>query len=115
VARVSQVLTNLVGNSVKFTQAAGRITVRIARERDMILTEVEDTGAGIPPDELPRIFDRFYQVERVVERKTSGTGLGLAIVKNIVEAHGGEVAVRSEVGQGTTFRFTLPAGSMADS
>jgi signal transduction histidine kinase len=112
-ARLSQVLTNLVGNSLKFTGAAGRVTVRIARESDTILTEVEDTGFGIPPDELPRIFDRFYQVERVVERKTGGTGLGLAIVKNIVEAHGGEVAVRSEVGQGTTFRFTLPSGGTA--
>ncbi|MGC8835277.1 MAG: sensor histidine kinase, partial [Armatimonadota bacterium] len=64
---------------------------------------------GIPESELPRIFVRFYQVERAVTRKTGGTGLGLAIVKNIVEAHGGNISVKSTVGQGSTFTFTLPA------
>lgn len=107
--RLAQVLTNLVGNSLKFTGEGGTVSVRIRRQETTVVVEVEDTGCGIPPEELPRIFDRFYQVERVVERRTGGTGLGLAIVKNIVEAHGGEVAVRSELGKGTVFRFTLPA------
>jgi PAS domain S-box-containing protein len=106
--RIAQVLTNLLGNALKFTDANGNVNVSLASQNGSVLVSVSDTGCGIPQEELSKIFDRFYQVERVVTRKTGGTGLGLAIVKNIVEAHGGKVWVNSKVGQGTTFYFTLP-------
>jgi signal transduction histidine kinase len=108
--RVSQVLTNLLGNAVKFTDR-GRVTVRAAQVDGQIRMAVHDTGVGIPPDELDKVFDRFYQVEKVVSRKTGGTGLGLAITKNIVEAHGGRIWIESAPGAGTTAHVTLPAPS----
>ncbi len=107
--RIAQVMTNLIGNSIKFTDSGGRIDVIVSRANGVVQVDVRDTGCGIPSDELPKVFDRFYQVERVVTRKTGGTGLGLAIVKNIVEAHGGDIRGDSRVGEGTTFSFTLPA------
>ena len=82
----------------------------IGKQPRVCLTLI-DTGCGIPPDELDRVFDRFYQVEKVVTRKSGGTGLGLAIVKNIVEAHGGKVWIESELGKGTVVSFTLPGSS----
>jgi len=109
--RVAQVFTNLVGNALKFTEAQGAIDVNLARHNGEVVCSVRDTGCGIPPDELDRVFDRFYQVEKVVTRKSGGTGLGLAIVKNIVEAHGGRIWIESELGKGTRVSFTLPAGS----
>jgi signal transduction histidine kinase len=112
--RIAQVMTNLIGNAIKFTDNGGQIDVTISRSNGVVQVDVRDTGCGIPPDELPKVFDRFYQVERVVTRKTGGTGLGLAIVKNIVEAHGGDVRVESQVGVGTTFSFTLPAMDAVD-
>ncbi|MCS6861537.1 MAG: ATP-binding protein, partial [Abditibacteriales bacterium] len=112
--RIAQVMTNLIGNAIKFTDSGGQIEVVISRLNGVVQVDVRDTGCGIPPDELPKVFDRFYQVERVVTRKTSGTGLGLAIVKNIVEAHGGAIRVESKVGEGTTFSFTLPAMDAAE-
>lgn len=107
--RISQVFTNLLANAIKFTPPGGRVEVSIRSRDGAAEASVRDTGVGIPESELPRIFDRFYQVERAVTRKTGGTGLGLAIVKNIVEAHGGSVSVVSTVGQGSTFTFRLPA------
>lgn len=109
--RVAQVFTNLVGNALKFTEAQGAIDVSLARHNGEVICSVRDTGCGIPPDELDRVFDRFYQVEKVVTRKSGGTGLGLAIVKNIVEAHGGRIWIESELGKGTQVSFSLPAGS----
>ncbi len=106
--RIAQVFTNLLGNALKFTEVNGKVNITLSVRNGGIVVSVSDTGCGIPPEELPKIFDRFYQVERVVTRKTGGTGLGLAIVKNIVEAHGGKVWVTSKVGEGTTFYFTLP-------
>jgi signal transduction histidine kinase len=106
--RIAQVFTNLIGNALKFTGQEGAIDVRLARHNGEVVCKVRDTGCGIPADELDRVFDRFYQVEKVVTRKTGGTGLGLAIVKNIVEAHGGRIWIQSEVGQGTEVSFTLP-------
>ncbi len=106
--RLAQVFTNLLGNAIKFTER-GEIVVRLFRAGRELIVEVRDTGIGIPEDELPRVFDRFYQVEKVVTRKTGGTGLGLAIVKNIVEAHSGRITANSEFGNGTVFRITLPA------
>jgi signal transduction histidine kinase len=106
--RIAQVFTNLIGNALKFTEPHGRVDVELARENGEVLCRVRDTGCGIPADELDRVFDRFYQVEKVVTRKSGGTGLGLAIVKNIIEAHGGRVWIESEVGRGTQVSFTLP-------
>ena len=108
--RISQVVSNLVGNAVKFTPRGGsvRVTARVGADGGATI-EVADTGIGIDPAELPRIFDRFYRGSRASEARGSGSGLGLAIVRSIVEMHGGTVAVESRLGQGSTFRVTLPA------
>jgi PAS domain S-box-containing protein len=106
--RVTQLLSNLVGNSLKFTQAGGRVDVRVQSYADGAIVSVADTGAGIPDDQLPHVFDRFYQVSnpRMVGRH--GAGLGLPIARGIVEAHGGTIWIESAAGRGTTVRFTLP-------
>ena len=106
--RLGQVFDNLLQNAIKFSQPGGAITVRMREEGLHVRTEVEDTGIGIPRDQLPRIFDRFYQVDGTTTRRFGGTGLGLAIVKQIVEAHGGQVGVESEVDRGSLFYFTVP-------
>ncbi|MBV9927364.1 MAG: ATP-binding protein [Acidobacteria bacterium] len=105
--RLEQVLLNLVDNAIKFSRRGGTVVVRHERgERDLIT--VEDTGEGISAEHLPRIFERFYRVDRARSRELGGTGLGLAIVKHLVRAHGGEVSVRSAVNEGTTFQIELP-------
>ena len=105
VARVLQVLSNLVGNAIKFTPHGGRIVIGAKRVGDKVLCSVADTGPGIPPEQLPHIFDRFWQANRADRR---GIGLGLAIAKGIVEAHGEQIWVVSEAGAGSTFLFALP-------
>jgi signal transduction histidine kinase len=104
-ARILQVLANLVGNAIKFTPAGGRIVVGAKRVRDKVLCSVGDSGPGIPEEQLPYIFDRFWQAKRTDRR---GIGLGLAIAKGIIEAHGQTVWAVSTVGVGSTFYFTLP-------
>jgi signal transduction histidine kinase len=106
--RVGQVVANLVGNAIKFTQAGGSVTVEAAAHPDGALIEVRDTGVGIEPDELPRIFERFYRGARVNEARGSGSGLGLAIVRSIVDMHGGTVTVESRPGMGSRFTVFLP-------
>ena len=106
--RLSQVFDNLLGNALKFSDAGDTVTVRMIEEDTAIRTEVEDTGIGIPADKLPRIFDRFFQVDGTTTRRFGGTGLGLAISKQIVESHGGQMGVESELGKGSTFYFTIP-------
>ena len=105
--RLRQVLTNLVDNAVKYTEAHGSITLRALREDGRCRIEVQDTGCGIPAEHHARIFERFYRVDKDRSRDVGGTGLGLAIVKHIVEAHGGTIGVKSVVGHGSTFSFTL--------
>ena len=105
--RARLVLTNLIHNAVKFTPPGGRITVSAAPDSDEVLFSVEDTGVGIPAEDLARIFERFYKADRA--RSGGGTGLGLAIAKHIVQGHGGRIWVESVEGQGSTFHFTLPA------
>lgn len=108
--RIGQVVTNLVGNAIKFTTRGGRVDVQVRAEEDGAASiTVADTGIGIDPAELPRIFDRFFRGSRASEARGSGSGLGLAIVRSIVEMHGGTVAVESRLGAGTTFRVLLPA------
>ena len=105
--RIGQVLTNLIGNSISYGNQNGVTTVRIKEEEAHLSIEVEDNGIGIPEASLPRIFERFYRVDASRSRAAGGSGLGLAIVKHIVEAHGGQIEVRSVVDRGTTFRFKL--------
>lgn len=106
--RLFQVLTNLVGNALKFTPRGGRIVVAVDRRDDVIEFAVSDTGEGITPDFLDRVFDRFVQS---ADGDRRGLGLGLFIAKSIVEAHGGSIWVESTVGQGSTFFFRVPTGT----
>ncbi len=103
--RIFQVFSNLIGNALKFTQKGGRIDVRGRMTGDEALFTIADTGAGIPPENLPHLFDRFWQAR---ETRRAGAGLGLYIAKGIIEAHGGRLWVESTLGVGTTFSFTLP-------
>lgn len=107
--RIEQVLVNLLDNALKYTPAGGRVTVRLEEEPvDRVRLMVADTGAGMPPEETERIFERFYRVDKGRSRQTGGTGLGLAIVKQIVQAHDGAVWAESAPGQGATFYVSLP-------
>ncbi|MBI5415353.1 MAG: HAMP domain-containing protein [Candidatus Omnitrophica bacterium] len=110
-AAIAQVLLNLVENAVKYNNAGGSVTVGARETPRFLEVSVADTGIGIPREDLPRIFERFYRVDKARSRELGGTGLGLSIVKHIVQAHRGEVMVESELGKGSTFRFTLPLAS----
>ena len=107
--RVEQVLVNLLHNAIKFSHSGGRISCVAKIEGDDILVSVVDTGIGIPVDDLPRIFERFYKADKA--RTGGGTGLGLAIAKHIVEAHGGKIWAESSEGKGSKFTFTLPVAT----
>ena len=107
---MEQVFINLISNAINYTPQGGRVEVRATTEGDHLCVEVSDTGIGIPEEDLPRIFDKFYRVKSDQTRHITGTGLGLSIVKGIVEAHFGSVRVRSRVGKGSTFTVLLPKG-----
>jgi signal transduction histidine kinase len=106
--RVGQVVQNLVANAIKFTPAGGRVRVSLRRDPAGCRVEVEDTGIGIDPAHVPKLFQQFYQVETGTRRSHGGAGLGLTIAKALVEAHGGAIGVDSRPSQGSTFWFTLP-------
>ncbi len=106
--RIGQVLRNLLENAIAHTGEGGVITVGAEQEGDGVEISVTDTGEGIPADELPNIFERFYRVDKSRARSTGGSGLGLTIARRLVEAHGGRIEARSEVGRGSRFSFTLP-------
>lgn len=106
--RMVQLLTNLVGNALKFTPRGGSVSVSVGDADEQVTIAVSDTGPGIPADELPHVFERFYRGTNTGEERASGSGLGLAIVRSIVEMHGGEIEVASVVGEGTEFRILLP-------
>ena len=106
--RLAEVVANLVGNALRYNREGGRVDVKLRRAKQVIL-EVADTGIGIPSEELPHVFERFYRVDKARSRMLGGSGLGLAIAKSIVEAHGGKISVTSQLGSGTTFTVTLPA------
>jgi two-component system phosphate regulon sensor histidine kinase PhoR len=105
-SRLGQALSNLVHNAIKFTPEGGEVIVSAQQNVDVVEFSVKDTGVGIPSDDLPRIFERFYKAD--VARSEGGTGLGLAIARHLVEAHSGRIWVESTVGQGSTFYFTIP-------
>jgi len=106
--RLQQVFFNLADNAIKYGKSDGCVTVGARDTGDKVEVFVSDDGPGIPPDSLGRVFERFYRVDRARSRESGGTGLGLAIVKHIVQAHGGEAWVKSEMQKGATFHFTLP-------
>jgi signal transduction histidine kinase len=105
--KVKQVLLNLLSNALKFTPEGGQITVRAGPRNDEMEISVMDTGVGIAPEDQDAVFEEFRQVG-TASRKVEGTGLGLAISRKFIELHGGRIWVRSEVGTGSTFTFTLP-------
>jgi PAS domain S-box-containing protein len=107
--RIERVVFNLIGNSLKFTPEGGQVEVRLKEEGDAVICEVADTGIGIAPEDVPKLFKRFSQLE-AGSRMKAGTGLGLSISKAQVEAHGGEIGVHSALGRGSTFWFRLPRG-----
>lgn len=111
-ALVDRVLLNLIGNAAKFVGLGGRIGLSAHRDLDHVVLSVSDDGPGIPPEALPRVFDRFFQADSGSTRRTGGTGIGLSLVREIVEAHGGRVRAESSVGSGTTIRCWFPAASV---
>lgn len=106
---LNQVLINLLDNAVKYTPPGGSITIRCFQKEGRVVTTITDTGVGIPRESLPRIFERFYRVDKARSREMGGKGLGLAIVKHIIDLHGGEVFVESEAGMGSTFGVSFIA------
>lgn len=111
---VGQVLVNLIVNAIRYGRQGGFVNVKFRDMLDKILIEVEDNGVGIGKEDISRVFERFYRVDKSRSREQGGTGLGLAIVKHIIEAHGERITVRSEAGVGTTFAFTLKKSHAAD-
>jgi two-component system phosphate regulon sensor histidine kinase PhoR len=106
--RIKQMAINLIDNAIKYTPSGGRVNVKVFEDNGFALLRVEDTGIGIPEDNIPRLFERFYRVDKSRSRALGGTGLGLAIVKHIVNLVGGHITVNSFVGKGSTFTVSLP-------
>jgi signal transduction histidine kinase len=106
--RMSEVLGNLLSNAFKFTERGGTVELGVHAAGDVLHMHVRDTGAGIPPANVPHIFEKFFQADNQASAAAKGTGLGLAIAKTIVTAHGGSITVDSTPGVGTTFSITLP-------
>jgi signal transduction histidine kinase len=106
--RIVQLLTNLVGNALKFTPRGGEVVVDLVDRPEEAMVEVRDSGPGIPESDLPLIFDRFFRGTNVGDARASGSGLGLAIARSIVEMHGGSIGVSSTLGEGATFTVRLP-------
>jgi len=107
--QIERVFINLISNAMKFTPAQGKITIASRKTDKMIQTDVSDTGCGIPEEAQEPIFEEFFRVDNNINQEVKGTGLGLTLVKHIIEAHGGKIWVKSKIGFGATFSFTLPA------
>ncbi len=106
--RLRQLALNLIDNAIKYTPSGGRVELRVVRDGDEVTFSVADTGEGIPPEDLQRIFERFYRVDKARSRQRGGTGLGLSICKWIAEAHGGRISAESELGRGSKFHVSFP-------
>ena len=106
--RLGQAIRNLLTNAVNYTPAGGMVTVSVSTSGDEVEVRVSDTGPGIPEDQIPQVFERFYRVDRSRSRATGGTGLGLTIARRLVEAHGGRITLDSQVGEGASFSIVLP-------
>jgi len=109
-ARVEQVLDNILSNALKFGPIGGTVTIqlRVDPTRNVVGISISDNGPGISAEDLPHVFDRFYEGRRQEKNKLPGSGLGLALAKKVIEAHGGKIGIESEIGKGTTVRFELP-------
>ncbi|MDP4104775.1 MAG: ATP-binding protein, partial [Bacillota bacterium] len=108
--RMEQVIYNLIENAIKYTEN-GEIHIQAYLKNDLVVIEIMDTGMGIPEQEIDKIWDRFYRIEKSRARNTGGTGLGLYIVKQIIDSHGGQIKVKSIENEGSTFSIYLPASS----
>ncbi|WP_046178269.1 ATP-binding protein [Domibacillus tundrae] len=106
--RLAQVLTNLLGNAMKFSPDGGHVTVTLSNEENEVIVSIQDEGIGIPAEALPKLFNKFQRIDNSARRKIGGTGLGLAICREIIERHNGMITIESEEGKGTTVRFSLP-------
>ncbi len=111
--RIKQVFINLLDNAIKYCPEGSEVQVRLEANRESILVQVTDNGPGIPPGDLPHVFEKMYRVEKESTRAVEGSGLGLSIAKRIVELHGGHIAVESTVGEGTTFGVKLPLAEVS--
>lgn len=105
--RIEQLIIIFLDNAIKFTQGGGKISIKLVEEPELVRISISDNGAGIPEEDIPYIWDRFYKVDKSRSGKKSGTGLGLSIAKNIIELHGQKVSVQSKINEGTTFEFTM--------
>jgi two-component system phosphate regulon sensor histidine kinase PhoR len=112
--RFEQILLNLIDNAVKFNRRGGNVRVLAARQNGAIALSVKDTGIGIPATDLPRVFERFYRVDKGRSMELGGTGLGLAIVKHLVRVHGGHITVESKLGEGTCFNIVWPEATVPE-
>ena len=106
--RLKQIILNLVNNAFRYTPEGGKITIEARQEGNDLMFSVQDTGMGIAPEDVDKIFERFYRTDRSRDRESGGSGLGLAITKALVEAHGGWIKVASKVNEGSTFTVMLP-------
>ena len=110
--KITQVLYNIISNALKYSPEGGTVTYRLRDRGDLLEISVSDQGMGIPKENVDKIFERFYRVDKARSRQMGGTGLGLAIAKEMIEAHGGSIWAKSEEGKGTTIYFTLPMARM---
>ena len=111
-ARVEQVIMNFVSNAIKYTSDGGRIIITAGKNDDVVWVSVRDNGIGIPKEDINRVFERFYRVDKARSRESGGTGLGLSIASEIVSRHNGQIALQSRLGKGTTITMTLPVGGV---
>src|SRR5690606_21896761 len=110
--RIEQVMTNLIDNALRHTPAGGQVVVKVEQQQGYAKVSVNDTGVGIPEEDLQYVFERFYKADKARTLGKSGTGLGLAIASNIINAHDGKIYAESKVGEGTSFIFLLPLKKM---